>query len=75
MKIYDESTGIILSQKDYIELVKSFKREVRQIYIEYLESLEEDEEVESFESSSNRMFEMESDFVALNDNNEIITEL
>lgn len=53
MKIYDESTGITLSQKDYIELVKSFKREVRQIYIEYLESLEEDEEVDRIVDNEN----------------------
>ncbi len=53
MKVYDESTGIILSQKDYIELVESFKREVRQIYIEYLESLEEDEEVDRIVDNEN----------------------
>ena len=65
MEFYNENTNTILSQKEYIELVE---REAKQVYAEYLESLEEDEEIESFESLLSRMFEMESDFVALDDN-------
>lgn len=71
MEFYNENTNTILSQKEYIELVE---REAKQVYAEYLESLEEDEEIESFESLLSRMFEMESDFIALNDDDEKITE-
>lgn len=70
MNYFNKNTNVTLTEAEYTALVK---REAREAYAAYLEELEENETAMTFEKMLNSCFESETDFVAVDEDGNLIS--